>query len=86
MPTELPLGVNVPLAALNVPLAGLPDATVQTPPDWALVKRLNKPTGVVLLLQTDRAGCAVPALGVLVNIMLTVSLSVPGQPPEPVTV
>ena len=86
VPTALPLGVNVPLAALNVPLAGLPDATVQTPPDWALVKRLNKPTGVVLLLQTDRAGCAVPALGVLVKIMLTVSLSVPGQPPEPVTV
>ena len=82
----MPFGVNVPFEALNVPLAGLPDATVQTPPDCAFVKRLNKPTGVVLLLQTDNADCATPALGVLVRIIVTVSLSVPGQPAAPVTV
>ena len=49
----MPFGVKVPLVALNVPLAGLPDATVQTPPEVSSVNKPSKLIALVLFTQAD---------------------------------
>ena len=46
-------GVKVPLEALNVPLAGTPDATVQTPPEVSSVNKPSKLIALVLFTQAD---------------------------------